>query len=209
MKSLILLLVIALAFSESNLRNLGFKYNVDKTYSIKSFNVLGSTLAFKERVGVRNGKAFCQLIIASNTGTKTFGISGTTSDLGKTYSIDATILKFSFPPIPTLQIFLIAQGSLSCSIKESSGKLSMTLVGTLYANAAIAAGVEPFHTVTVGAKGTIINLSHSYIINSNNQVSHSGKAVGGTITVNAKGKYTDMNLFDKSYTLWNGWSVYN
>ena len=209
MKSLLLLLVIALVSSESNLRNLGFKYNCEKTYTIKSFNVLGSTLTFKEKVAVKNGKAFNQLIISSNTGTKTYGISGTTSALGKTYSIDQTALKFSFPPIPTLKLYLIAQGSLSCSIKESSGKLTMTLIGTLYANSAIAAGVEPFHSITVGAKGTIINLNHSYTIDSSNQISHSGKAVGGTITVSAKGKYTDMNLFDKSYTLWNGWSVYN
>ena len=209
MKALILILLIALVSSESNLRNLGFIYNCEKTYVIKSITALGSTVTFKERVGVKNGNAFCQFIISSNLGTQTFGISGASSAISKTYSVTANLMKFNFPSSPALQILLKASGSLSCSIKESSGKLTMTLIGTLYANSAIAAGVEPFHSITVGAKGTIINLSHSYIINSNNQVSHSGKAVGGTITVNAKGKYTDMNLFDKSYTLWNGWSVYN
>ena len=71
MKSLIFLLVITLIASE-NLRNLGLNYNFDKTYTIKTINIAGRSISFKENVGVRNGEAFLKIII----GGANFGVSG-------------------------------------------------------------------------------------------------------------------------------------
>jgi len=56
MKSLILLLAITLIVSE-NLRNLSFNYNCDKTYTLKTINIAGQSISFKENVGVKNRAA--------------------------------------------------------------------------------------------------------------------------------------------------------
>ena len=207
MKALILILLIALVSSESNLRNLGFIYNCEKTYVIKSITALGSTVTFKERVGVKNGKAFCQLIISSNLGTQTFGISGASSAISKTYSVTANLMKFNFPSSPTLQILLKASGSLSCSIKVSSGKLILTLSGSLYAKGDITDGFSQFASVSLSPKGTIITFNHSFTIDSSNQISRSGKASGGAVSILIEGKLLDKNVFKKTQTLWSGWSA--
>ena len=207
MKSLLLLLVIALVASESNLRNLGFNYNCDKTYAIKTISALGSTITFKERVGVKNGNAFCQFIIASNLGTKTVGISGASSSISKAYSVDANLMKFNFPAFPALQILLKTGGTINCAVKESSGKLMLTLTGSLYAKAQITDGFSYFSSVEAGAKGTVITLSHSFTINSSNQITRSGNTSGGTVSIIVQGKLMSLTVFNKTQTLWNGWSA--
>ena len=205
MKSLILLLLIALVASESNLRNLDFNYNCNETYVISSISVLGSTITFKERVGVKNGKAFNQLIIISDTGTHTLGNEGDGSPLSKKYSVGVDLMKINFPPYPDLELDLKTSGSLTCAVKESSGELVLTLSGSIYAKGEITDGSEKFSSVAISAKGTIITLSHTYKINSLNQISKSGKASGGAVSISIEGKLSDMSAFSKSYELWKGW----
>ena len=207
MKSLLLLLVIALVSSESNLRNLGFNYNCEKTFVIKSISALGSTLTFKERVGVKNGKAFCQLITSSNTGTSTFGNAGASSAFSKTYSVNANLMKFKFPPLPSLEILLKGSGSINSSVKESSGKLILTLTGSLYAKGDITNGLSSVASVNLSTKGTIITINHTFTINSSNQITRSGNVSGGTVSLVAEGKLLNKTVFKKTQTLWNGWSA--
>ena len=205
MESLILLLLIALVASESNLRNLDFNYNCNETYVISSISVLGSTITFKERVGVKNGKAFNQLIIISDTGTHTLGNEGDSSPLSQKYSVGVDLMKINFPPYPDLELDLKTSGTLTCAVEESSGELVLTLSGSIYAKGEITDGSENFSSVAISAKGTIITLSHTYKINSLNQISKSGKASGGAVSITIEGKLSDMSPFSKSYELWKGW----
>ncbi len=205
MKSLILLLLIALVSSESNLRNLDFIYNCNETYVISSISVLGSTITFKERVGVKNGKAFNQLIIISDTGRHTLGNEGDSSPLSKKYSVGVDLMKINFPPYPDLELDLKTSGTLTCAVEESSGELVLTLSGSIYAKGEITDGSEKFSSVAISAKGTIITLSHTYKINSLNQISKSGNARGGAVSITIEGKLSDMSSFSKSYELWKGW----
>ena len=95
MKSLILLLLIALVASKTNLRNLDFNYNCTKTYTIKTINVLDSKITFKEKVGVKNGKAFIKFIMISNTGTHTLGNTGDSSSFPKKITVSENLMKFN------------------------------------------------------------------------------------------------------------------
>ena len=207
MKSLILLLVIALVSSESNLRNLAFNYNCDKTWTLKSFNVLGHTITFKEKVGVRGGKAYNQIIISSDTGSFSFGNSGVTAPISKTTSFSTTVFRFPLATLPAFYISIKASGSIKYSVKESSGKLTLTLSGTIYAQAEGSGIPEGFISISASGKGTMLNISRTYIISSSNAITKSGNISGGTVSINITGKLINMTVFNKDYTLWNGWSA--
>ena len=49
--------IIELEKEGTSLRNLGFNFNVDKTFNIKSIKVAGQTISIKYRIAVQGGKA--------------------------------------------------------------------------------------------------------------------------------------------------------
>jgi len=200
MKSLILLLAITLIASE-NLRNLGFNYNFDKTYTIKTINIVGQSISFKENVGVKNGAAFHKIIIGSSN----FGVSEISDANSKSYSGSFNIMKFNFPPIPTIPITLKASGSMKTSVSESGGSLTISSSGTFYAQAqvGIASG---FSSVSASGKGTIISFSRKYTINSSGSVSKSGSISSGQVSVSVTAKAISGSETTKTSTLWNGWT---
>ena len=58
------------------LRKLGFDFNIEKIFDIKSFTFLGQKLTFKYRVAVQNGKAINHIIIESALGSFKLGNTG-------------------------------------------------------------------------------------------------------------------------------------
>ena len=201
MKSLILLLSISLIASE-NLRNLSFNYNFDKTYIIKTINIAGQSISFKENVGVKNGAAFHKIII----GGANFGVSGISDANSKSYSGSFNIMKFNFPPIPTIPITLKASGSMKTSVTESGGSLTISSSGTFNAQAqvGIAAG---FSSVSASGKGTIISFNRKYTISSSGSVSKSGSVSSGQVSVSVTAKDISGSITTKTNTLWNGWTL--
>ena len=210
MKSLILLLVISLVASESSFRKLDFNYNCTETYVIKSISVLDSTITFKERVGFENGKAFIQLIIISDAGIYTFGDEGYYSPLSKYIPVYVDLMKINFPPYPYLELNLKASGSIKSAIRavEGSpiGEVWLSLTGSIYANGKITGGSENFSDVDISAKGTIITLSHYYVINSSDKITKLGSASGGDVSITIEGILSDKSKLSENYVLWKGWN---
>lgn len=200
MKSLILLLAFTLIASE-NLRNLGFNYNCDKTFSLKTISVAGQSISFKENVGVRNGAAFHRIII----GGTSFGVSGISSASTRTYSGSLSIMKFNFPPIPAIPITLKTSGSMKTSVSESGGSLTISSSGSFYAQVAVGS-VSGYSSVSASGKGTIISFSRKYTINSSGSISKSGNISSGQVSVTVNAKTVTGTSVSKSYTLWNGWT---
>ena len=204
MKSLILLLAITLIASE-NLRNLGFNYNCDKTYTIKTINVAGQSISFKENVGVKNGEAFHKIIISGANSGVNIGVSGISGASSKSYSGSFNIMKFNFPLIPTIPITLKASGSMKTSVTESGGSLTISSSGTFNAQAqvGIAAG---FSSVSASGKGTIISFNRKYTISSSGSVSKSGSVSSGQVSISVTAKAISGSVTTKTNTLWNGWT---
>ena len=67
-------------------RQLGFNFNVEKTFDIKTISFLGQTLFIKYRVAVKDGKAINQIIIDSSLGQATFGNDGVNVEINKSWS---------------------------------------------------------------------------------------------------------------------------
>ena len=49
-------------------RKLGFDFNIQKTFDIKTFSILCQKIIWKYRIAVENGKAINQIIIKTNQG---------------------------------------------------------------------------------------------------------------------------------------------
>ena len=197
----------------TSLRNLGFNFNVDKTFNIKSIKVAGQTISIKYRIAVQGGKAINQIIIDSKLGSARFGNDGVTAEVSKSWSGNKKIFQFIFPPFPAISLNIYAGGSLGFSVKFTNvGKtsLQLTLSGSLTASAEVALGAGDFAKVAAGAKGTIINASGSATV-TNSGVTKSFSISGGKIeayvTAYIKIPFIGKKkLWDKSCTIFNGWS---
>ena len=197
----------------TSLRNLGFNFNVDKTFNIKSIKVAGQTISIKYRIAVQGGKAINQIIIDSKLGSARFGNDGVTAEVSKTWSGNKKIFMFVFPPFPAISLNIYAGGSLGFSVKFTNvGKtsLQLTLSGSLTASAEVALGAGDFAKVAAGAKGTIINASGSATVTSSGvtkSFSISGGKIEAYVTAYVKIPFIGKKkLWDKSCTIFNGWS---
>ena len=198
---------------DTSLRNLGFNFNVDKTFNIKSIKVAGQTISIKYRIAVQGGKAINQIIIDSKLGSARFGNDGVTAEVSKTWSGNKKIFQFIFPPFPAISLNIYAGGSLGFSVKFTNvGKtsLQLTLSGSLTASAEVALGAGDFAKVAAGAKGTIINASGSATVTSSGvtkSFSISGGKIEAYVTAYVKIPFIGKKkLWDKSCTIFNGWS---
>ena len=194
----------------SELRKLGFNFNTVKTWDVKSFKVLGVTFNIKFKAGVQSGRALCQLIIQTNLGSMTFGNTGITAEISKTFSTgDKTIFKFVFPPFPAISLALKAGGSLTIYVKFDSSaktKLNIRLSGSIYAKCEIKAGWDLFASVSAGAKGTIISASINVTVGPGTSIGRSATFTAGTVEVYVKAKALLITLWKKSWTVFKGWT---
>ena len=193
----------------TTLRKLGFNFNVDKTYTIKTITFLKQTFSIKYRVAVSNGKAINQLIIDSKLGKATFGNGGVTYEVSKTWSGRIQVFRFTFPPFPVISLGVYAGGSLSFSIRFTTvdkTSLTLTLSGSITATAEIKAGWDKLMSFSAGAEGTIISAS-GYATVTKSGVSKGYKISGGKIVCYVVAKIFGKKVWKKSHTLFNGWST--
>ena len=198
----------------TSLRNLGFNFNVDKTFNIKSFNVAGQTISIKYRIAVQNGRAINQLIIDSKLGSARFGNDGVTAEINKSWSFYKRIFTFKFPPFPLIGLNVYAGGTLNIFVKFTTVQkttLQLGLGGSLNAAVEIAFGAGDFAKVAAGVKGTLISAS-GYATITGGSVTKGYRLSGGKIevyvTVYVKIPFIEKKkLWDKSYTVFNGWST--
>ena len=198
----------------TSLRNLGFNFNVDKTFNIKSFNVAGQTISIKYRIAVQNGRAINQLIIDSKLGSARFGNDGVTAEINKSWSFYKRIFTFKFPPFPLIGLNVYAGGTLNIFVKFTTVQkttLQLGLGGSLNAAVEIAFGAGDFAKVAAGVKGTLISAS-GYATITGGSVTKGYRLSGGKIEVYVTA-YVKIpfigkkKLWDKSYTVFNGWST--
>ena len=198
----------------TSLRNLGFNFNVDKTFNIKSLSAAGQTISIKYRIAVQNGKAINQIIIDSNIGTAKFGNDGVTAEINKSWSFNKKIFAFKFPPCPLIGLNVYASGNLNAYVKFTTVQktsLQLGLGGSLNAAVEIAFGAGSFAKVAAGAEGTLINAS-GYATITGGSVTRGYKLSRGKIKVYVtayvkvpfRGK---IKLWDRDCTIFNGWST--
>ena len=141
----------------TNLRKLGFDFDVDKTFYIKTFSFLGQKLTYKYRVAVKNGKAINEIIIDSALGSFKVGNSGVDTEGSNTWSGKIKIFTLKSGSY-TLDIY--AKGTLSYTVKyqnDSKNRLQLWLTGDLEASAEIVS--LPDYSARVNCWGTLISAS--------------------------------------------------
>ena len=198
------------------LRNLGFNFNKDHTFTIKKISFLKpfskQSITIKYRVAVQNGKAINQIIIESNLGTAKFGNDGISYEASKKWKKEIRIFKINFPPFPAIHFDVYAGANLDFTVKATNVKktsLKLTLTGSITVRAQIAAGSEKFVSLAAGVKGTIIKASGSATISSSG-ISKEYSISGGQIVVYAKGTAKipfigNKTFLDKSCVVFDGW----
>lgn len=190
------------------LRQLGFNFNVDKTFNIKTIKFLKQSISIKYRIAVKNGKAINQLIIDSSLGKATFGNDGVSVEIDKNWSGRIQVFKFVFPPVPAISLGVYAGGSLGISIHFTTSQkttLKLSLSGSLTASAEIKAGWDKVLSLSAGADGTIIKAT-GYATVTGGSVSKGYSISGGKIVCYVKAKLLGKQVWKKSHTLFNGWS---
>ena len=190
---------------DSVVRKLGFSISNSNTYTLKTFNVLGTSISIKLNVGVKNGKAFCKLIV----GNASFGKDGITWEYSKKFGTGKlTIFSFAFPAMPAISVGLQGEASLTLTIKFASNaqtKLNFSLTGSLTADAYVKAGWDAVASITAGASGTLVSATISAGVTSS-KITYSRSLSGGKIVAYIKGKALCFELFNYQTTLFNGWS---
>ena len=189
----------------SIVRNLGFSISNSNTYTLKTLNVLGTSIAIKLNVGVSGGKAFCKLIV----GGASFGKDGITAEYSKTFGTGTiTIFSFAFPAMPAISVGLTGEASITLTIKFASSaktKLNFSLTGAVKANAYVKAGWDAVASITAGASGTLVSATISAGVQ-NSGITYSKSLSGGKIVAYIKGTaLKTFQLFYYDYTLFNGW----
>ena len=188
-------------------RKLGFDFNVEKTFDIKTFSVAGQKVIMKYRVAVLNGTAINQIIIQTNQGVFRFGNDGVDSETSKSWSINKKILNFRFPPVSVITLGLYVSGTLQCTVKyatDSKDSLQMTLTGDLKAGVKVINGPGSLYKIYTGAEGTLISTSGYATVTKNDVIKgfkFSGTEVNTWVEVKAFWK----KLWRKTYKITEAW----
>ena len=191
---------------DSKLRKLGFPYNGDTTFVVKTYNTLGGNVYIKVRFGCTGGSAFGYVIVQTSAGTAQIGTSGVQGS--RTWSSEATLFTFPFGPIPGVSMNIKAGGSLTVSASlDYSNNLKITLSGSLYAKAQVTAGYDKVASISGGAKGTFLTASMTGTLNSSG-ASRSGSFSAGTVVAYAEGKTLGYQAFYHEVKVFDGWTVY-
>ena len=193
----------------SSLRKLGFDFNIEKTFDIKTISFLGQKLIFKYRVAVKDGKAINQIIINSNLGSFKFGNNdGVDTETSNSWSGKVRIFNSRFPPVPMITLGIIAEGSLNYTVKyttDSKDSLQLYLSGDLKASAEVVSWPGGFTTISTGAEGTIISAS-GYATVTKNDIIKGFNFYGTAINTWVQAKAGQKILWKYSYKLFDSWS---
>ena len=193
----------------TNLRKLGFDFNVEKIFPIKTVSFLGQKLIYKYRVAVKDGKAINQLIIDSNLGSFKFGnTEGVDTETNKTWSGNVRLFTFKCPDNPKIIIAVYAKGSLQTSVKYvSKDSLQMTLTGYLNAISEAISWPMDIRRVTATAFGSLITKASGNVTVTKSGISKEFKFSGSQLNIYVK-MYLDIDFLPltKDVFLFEGWN---
>ena len=189
-------------------RKLGFDFDVDKTFTIKTFSIAGQKLVFKYRVAVKNGKAINQIRIESGLGSYTFGNAGIDTEYSKTWSRTINLVDFRFPPYPNVIVGLYGTGNLEFSVKYASAskdKLLLAMKGELKASFKVLSAQGPTTKMFAGGDGTVIIGSGVATVTKRNIISKDFKFSGTAVNSWVEASINDEPIWRKSYQIIRAW----
>ena len=194
----------------TNLRKLGFNFDIEKTFPIKTFSVYGQKIVLKYRVAVKDGKASNQIIIDSNLGSFKFGNDGVNKSIIDGWHGKTQILTFRFPRKPEIVIGIIASGHFVYSVKhtdESKTSLNIFLEGELNASAKIVSQPNSHVEISASAEGTIARAVVSATVTKNDITTTKFKCTGTEIKtlVEARKKFT--RYWTERLLLFENWTI--
>ena len=205
MKFLFLLLAISLISSSSS--SSSFKYRARDKWTLKSFYLFGQIFSIEEQVGVSDGAAYNRIALRTGDGEKYFGFSDVKAPISKTITKEENFMRATYTEFPIMSLNLKASGSINYSVKESTGKLVMTLNGSIILSACdVKIIYDEVSSINVSAKGTIVNINSIVSIDSSNYITKKIKASGGNVSINIQAKLKNGEMLNKEVTLWSGWS---
>ena len=188
-------------------RKLGFDFNIDKTFDIKTILFLGQKLIYKYRVAVQNGKAINQITIRTDLDTFTFGNDGVDTETSKSWSGKVKLLNFRFPPVPIITLGLYASGTLQYTVKyatDSKDSLQLSLSVDLKASVEVVKGLGGLAKIISGAEGTLIS-SSGYATVTKNDVIKGFKFSGTEFNTWAEAKVFWKKLWRHNYKITDAW----
>ena len=190
------------------LRQLRLNFDVEKTYDLRTISVLGQKIMFKYRVGVKNGKAFNQLIIQTNLGTFTIGNNGIDAGTSKSWSGKYKLFSIRFPPMPSINLNIYASGNFQYSAQYTSASqdsLKLSLSGTLNPLAELAGSSSSLIKLSISIDGVLIGASGDAIV-SKSGITKEFKFYGTKSNLVIQAKMGNKPLWKKSIKLFEEWS---
>ena len=200
--------------NSKQLRNLAWEGSFSKSWTLASSNILGKTVSLKYTISLSSGKLTNKITASCDSISISYGNTGTSTNKNEPSKStgDKTIFTIPFPgtPVPVKFKFKIG-GSLGYNVKydTSALKFTVSLTGTLYAKAEVVAGVKGVAEVSVGAQGTIVSITSSSSLTKKSSTYTSSNSIsisGGEISVYAKGKLLNKEVFTITKKCLKGWS---
>ena len=192
---------------DSQIKNLDDE--ISDIITVKEFEVLGVVIAIKIKVGLKEGKGFCQVIIESDLGAFSFGPEGINGEISKNFDFEHTIFSFKFPPFPAIGIDLKVAASVGFSLTVCSNcdhYVEVSVNGDLNAAVEINAGLDYVASAAAGVKGTICSAELTGYLNRNYTLGGIGSFSGGAVTVYVKATLVTFTVLDESWEIWDGWT---
>lgn len=187
-------------------------YEMDRTFTVKTFNVLGIRGSIKIRIRIISfsnlpsiGRA--EVIISTKQFEATYGKDVPLS-LSKTFSTPEIPIFFTiFPNFIFAGVGLNGQASLTISLEYKNKRIVVDFTGNVKAKAYIWANVWVAE-LTGGAWGTLVELNVGGKINKNGEISRYGSISGGEVVVYIQGKLLQFSpSFYHEWKVFDGWKA--
>ena len=198
----------------THLRNLAFPFSASKTFTLATFDVLGQSVTIKYVVSISSSAAVHKIVISSGMGSFSFGNTGCSGSISKSYSYNKQIFTFVVPQFPAVSVGGYASGSLSWKFGLQSGsgtsaKYYASLSGSLKLGAQIKAGWDSIASLSAFAEGTVVDAAGQVIISKGSVAKGTGFSLKmGNLVVGIRGVAAGVykkELWKK--TLFSGWRV--
>ena len=190
-------------------------YDMDKTFEVKKFNVLGIKGSIKIRIRIRiessisflpslsNCKA--EVIISTNQFEARFGSDLHFTGSKKFSTPEIPIFEALFPNFVSVGVGLKGQGTLTISLNYRNGNLVVDFSGSIKAKASVWATIW-IAELSGGAWGTLVDINVGGIINRYGEISRYGSLGAGQVVVYIQGKLICFDWFYNEWKVFDGWS---
>ena len=183
-------------------------YAMDKTFTVKTFNVLGIRGSIKIRIKIlsfRNFLSTCraEVIISTNQFEARFGDTVILSFTRTFRTPELPIFFTIFPNFMFAGVGLNGQGSLKISLYYKNNRIVVDFTGNIRAKAYVWANVWVAE-LSGGAWGTLVELNVGGRINRYGEISRYGYIAAGQVVVYIQGK-----LLQFSPSFYHDWKVFD